>query len=246
MPREVVIDATAPTGIYFVRHGQRRPYVQLPARGFGGEPRAAVGRSDAADRAREIPPRFRDQSGDQRIGNRHRLPCHTHRAKRRASRLPTIPICVSSSGRWTAPARSYRQRFRWRTTSCPASMTCAWSPDWTIRRRFVDWCHRQGARTVVLKLGREGSVVSDGDCRMPISAFPVDAVDATGAGDCFDGSFLATPGGWRRTSCSAARWASAAAALTTTGYGAVAPLPTAAQVARFMETAPSHVSSLSG
>jgi len=99
---------------------------------------------------------------------------------------------------------------------------------------IVDWCHRQGAKTVVLKLGREGSLVSDGSRRTPIPAFPVDAVDATGAGDCFDGSFLARLVAGADP-VSAARWASAAAALTTTGYGAVAPLPTAVQVASFME-----------
>ena len=63
----------------------------------------------------------------------------------------------------------------------------------------------------------------------------MNAVDATGAGDCFDGSFLARLAAGD-DAISAARWASAAAALTTTGYGAVAPLPTAEQVARFMET----------
>jgi 2-dehydro-3-deoxygluconokinase len=56
----------------------------------------------------------------------------------------------------------------------------------------------------------------------------------TGAGDCFDGSFWQ---GWRPAQMqSRGAMASAAAALTTTGYGAVAPLPTAEQVARFMET----------
>jgi len=100
---------------------------------------------------------------------------------------------------------------------------------------IVDWCHRQGAKTVVLKLGRDGSLVSDNDRRTPISAFPVDAVDATGAGDCFDGSFIARLA-TGADAVSAARWASAAAALTTTGFGAVAPLPTAAQVASFMES----------
>ncbi len=102
---------------------------------------------------------------------------------------------------------------------------------------ILDWCHRQGARTVVLKLGRGGSMVSDGDRQMPIAAFPVDSVDATGAGDCFDGSFLARLAAGD-DAFSAARWASAAAALTTTGYGAVAPLPTAAQVKRFIEGKP--------
>ena len=102
---------------------------------------------------------------------------------------------------------------------------------------ILDWCHRQGARTVVLKLGRDGSVVSNGDRRISIAAFPVDSVDATGAGDCFDGSFLARLAAGD-DAFSAARWASGAAALTTTGYGAVAPLPTATQVKRFIEEAP--------
>jgi len=46
---------------------------------------------------------------------------------------------------------------------------------------IVDWCHRQGAPNVVLKLGREGSLAADGARRTPISAFSVEAVDATGA-----------------------------------------------------------------
>jgi 2-dehydro-3-deoxygluconokinase len=78
-----------------------------------------------------------------------------------------------------------------------------------------------------------------------ISAFPVDAVDATGAGDCFDGSFLARLAAGDDPP-SAARWASAAAALTTTGYGAVAPLPTAAQVSRFMQTASGRAGTVPG
>ena len=59
------------------------------------------------------------------------------------------------------------------------------------------------------------------------------AVDATGAGDTFAGSFLA-----RRlagdTLEDAARYANAAAALSTLGYGAVAPIPREAEVRRFL------------
>ena len=98
---------------------------------------------------------------------------------------------------------------------------------------ILEWCHRQGARNVVFKLGKAGSWVSDETGRTPVAAFPVDAVDATGAGDCFDGSLLARLAAGDEI-VAAARWASAAAALTTTGYGAVAPLPTAEQVAQFM------------
>jgi len=94
---------------------------------------------------------------------------------------------------------------------------------------IVDWCHAMGARTVVLKLGSRGCLVSDGGHRVPIAPYRVDAIDATGAGDCFDGSYLCCLAGGA-DAVSAARWASAAAALTTTGYGAVDPLPSASQV----------------
>jgi 2-dehydro-3-deoxygluconokinase len=54
----------------------------------------------------------------------------------------------------------------------------------------------------------------------------VEAVDATGAGDTFDGSFLSRllAGDDLRT---AAAYANVAAALSTQGYGAVTPIPRA-------------------
>jgi 2-dehydro-3-deoxygluconokinase len=104
----------------------------------------------------------------------------------------------------------------------------------TDPEEIVDWSHRMGAKTVVLKLGRQGSLVSDGARRVAVPAHPVNAVDATGAGDCFDGSYLAQLASGADP-VSAARWASAAAALATTGYGAVDPLPTAAQVRQLIE-----------
>ena len=89
---------------------------------------------------------------------------------------------------------------------------------------IVDWGHRLGAKHVVLKLGAQGALASDGVRRERISSHRVECVDATGAGDCFAGSLLA------RLSLgdefwSAVRYANAAAALATTGFGAVAPLP---------------------
>ena len=85
-------------------------------------------------------------------------------------------------------------------------------------------CHRAGAPGVVVKLGAEGCIVSDGARQQHIPAYRVTAVDATGAGDCFDGAFavrlLAGDDPF-----TAAAYANVAAALATTGYGAVAPLP---------------------
>lgn len=101
---------------------------------------------------------------------------------------------------------------------------------------LVGWAHKQGTKVVVMKMGIEGVMVSDGKEIQKISAFPVKAVDATGAGDCFNGAYLARRARGEDVFTSA-RWAVASAALSTQGYGAVAPLPTEARVAEFMKSA---------
>ena len=65
-------------------------------------------------------------------------------------------------------------------------------------------------------------------------------VDATGAGDTFCGSFLARILAGDAPE-QAARYASVAAALKCTGYGAVAPIPNAADVRAAMQGASGHV-----
>src|SRR4029077_1368459 len=47
-----------------------------------------------------------------------------------------------------------------------------------------------GARIVVVKMGRGGALAATSDGRERIYSHAVKAVDATGAGDCFDGAFL--------------------------------------------------------
>lgn len=89
---------------------------------------------------------------------------------------------------------------------------------------ILDWCHAHGAQQVVLKLGAEGAVASEGTRRQRLPGWAVQAVDATGAGDCFAGNLLArlSQGDdlWTATA-----YANAAASLSVQGYGAVAPLP---------------------
>jgi hypothetical protein len=58
-------------------------------------------------------------------------------------------------------------------------------------------------------------------------------VDATGAGDTFAGAFLARRARGEGLE-QAARYANAAAALSTTGYGAVAPIPREDAVTAFL------------
>jgi 2-dehydro-3-deoxygluconokinase len=94
---------------------------------------------------------------------------------------------------------------------------------------IIDWCLDAGATHILLKLGRDGVLVCDGTRREHVPGIAVDVIDATGAGDCFAGALAArlTAGD---TLMDAARYANAAAALTTTGFGAVAPIPHAEQV----------------
>jgi 2-dehydro-3-deoxygluconokinase len=101
---------------------------------------------------------------------------------------------------------------------------------------IVDFYLRLGARVVVLKLGKAGAIAATGKKRERIAARPVAAVDATGAGDCFDGAFLAE---YVRAGdpFAAARFANCAAALSTLGYGAVAPLPRRVEVEAAIESA---------
>ena len=90
---------------------------------------------------------------------------------------------------------------------------------------------------VALKCGARGVVVSNGQRAERIPGHAVDSVDATGAGDCFDGAFAARmlAGDDPFT---AARYANAAAALATTGYGAVTPLPRDADVRALLSRPP--------
>lgn len=94
---------------------------------------------------------------------------------------------------------------------------------------IVDALLRLGCGLVALTLGKDGAIVATPERRERIPSLPVEAVDATGAGDAFDGAFLAE---YLRTGdpFAAGRYACAAAALSTRGFGAVAPIPTRAEV----------------
>jgi 2-dehydro-3-deoxygluconokinase len=98
---------------------------------------------------------------------------------------------------------------------------------------ILDWCHEAGAKVVALKLGAAGVVGSDSTRREKIAGHAVNCVDATGAGDCFAGALLARMAAgddfW-----DGLRYANAAAALATTGFGAVAPLPRPDAVRRLL------------
>lgn len=81
-----------------------------------------------------------------------------------------------------------------------------------------------GPKIVALTLGEGGAIVADGDAVYELPPRKAELVDASGAGDCFDGSFLARlcAGDDVRQ---AAEYATVAASLSVEGVGAIAPIP---------------------
>lgn len=95
--------------------------------------------------------------------------------------------------------------------------------------RVIDDILSLGPKIVALKLGSQGAIIADATRRIAVPPHRCTPVDATGAGDCFGGSFLARLVAGDDP-VAAARYAGVAAALSTEGYGAVEPIPTAARV----------------
>ena len=94
---------------------------------------------------------------------------------------------------------------------------------------IADFYLRLGPGVVALKLGTAGVLLATPQARVRIPAHPCRFVDATGAGDTFCGAFLARLIQGDAPEA-AARYGVAAAALKCEGFGAVTPIPRAAQV----------------
>jgi ribokinase len=102
------------------------------------------------------------------------------------------------------------------------------------RQAAARLCER-GAGTVIITLGDQGALVCDRASAVHFEAFPVEAVDTTGAGDAFNGALavgLAAGGSLEQV----IPLASAAAALTCTRRGAQDALPDRTDVERFLQS----------
>jgi len=98
----------------------------------------------------------------------------------------------------------------------------------------ADFFLAYGIQVVALKMGSQGCYVKTRDQALSLPAYPVQAVDATGAGDAFAGGFLAGYlRGWtlERT----ARLANAVGALCVTSMGATSGLRSLEETIAFMQ-----------
>lgn len=216
-------DPAAHTGIYFVRHdagGHSFSYLRAGS---------AASRMTPADLDRD---RIRDAAFLHVTGVSQAISasaCDTVFAAIETARAAGVAVSYDSNlrlGLW--PLARARAIIR-----ATIAMSDYFLPSMEDAQQFsglddpdavLDWCFDAGARHVLLKLGKDGVIVADAGQRRHMPGFPVQAVDATGAGDCFAGALVARLDAGDDPAA-AARYANAAAALTTTGYGAVAPIP---------------------
>ena len=96
--------------------------------------------------------------------------------------------------------------------------------------RLADLILAKGPKIVALKLGADGTLIAEPGKRTRLAPHRCVPVDATGAGDTFGGAFVARLA-MGDDAVAAGRYAAIAAALSTQGYGAVAPIPYARDVA---------------
>jgi 2-dehydro-3-deoxygluconokinase len=81
-----------------------------------------------------------------------------------------------------------------------------------------------GPKVVVIKLGAEGALLATAEGLRTFPPYKIDSIDMSGAGDTFDGAFVAGYLAGRPVQ-ECMRFANAAAAITTSGLGCVTPVP---------------------
>jgi ribokinase len=107
-------------------------------------------------------------------------------------------------------------------------------------QQAADRLRARGAGAAVVQAGDEGDLVVGPDGSTLLRRIPVESIDATGAGDAFAAA-LAVALASGEPLATAARFANAAAALTTTKLGAQAALPRKAEVLELLSrTAAAH------
>ncbi len=100
-------------------------------------------------------------------------------------------------------------------------------------RNCVSQLHDRGAKNVIVTLGGDGAVVSDGNSIKWIQPLKITPIDTTAAGDAFAGA-LAVRLAEGASLVEAARFASAAGAIAATRVGAQPAMPTRSEIEQLL------------
>ena len=220
---------TAHTGLYFVTHGPDGHVFSYMRAGSAASRMTPDDMPVEMIKAAQRPACLRHQPGD--LVERRRRRVHGDADRTRGGRARLLrhqssppPVAARPRPRGDPCRRDPRRHPSARARRCACT-----SPASPIPIAIVDFYLSLGPKIVALTLGSDGALVATKERRERFAAVPVKLVDATGAGDMFDGAFLAE---YLRTGdpFAAGRYANVAAALSTEGYGAVAPMPRRAAV----------------
>lgn len=230
----VCTHATAPTGIYFISHNEHGHHFTFYRKGSAASTITADDLNESAIAAARL---FHSSAITHAIGN-HVSDALFHAIELCKKHQTLISFDTNLRLKLWPLARAravIHETIRYVDYCLPSLdearlLTGLQHPD-----EITDFYLKLGAKNVVLKMGSEGAMFANEHRRIIYAGHKVATVDATGAGDCFSGAFL-----YRiikgDSPEDALCYANAAAALTTTGYGAVAPIPDQQQVAAFIRT----------
>lgn len=104
----------------------------------------------------------------------------------------------------------------------------------------ADKLDRINPPVAVITDGARGAMLRVGPTRITLPAFPVDAIEPTGAGDAFTAAFVSRmiARNWDGATADDLRFAMAAGALATTVHGAMEALPTLDEITEFLDAHP--------
>ncbi|PZF76731.1 sugar kinase [Aestuariivirga litoralis] len=219
----VAVDAGAPTGLYFVTHGAAGHVFTYRRAG------SAASRMTPADLDQGLiaAATFLHVSGISQAISRGAA--ETVAAAIAMARAAGTRVSFDTNFRprlWSAPeARPLAEAAAaaadvFKTSAEDAAALFGLTEPAAIARHVLGL----GARAVVVTLGRDGVALATAAGLERLPGRAVATRDATGAGDAFTGALLAQLALGEELA-SAARFANVAAALSTQGYGAIAPLP---------------------
>lgn len=228
--------ATAPTGIYLVTHGKGGHSFSYYRKGSAASLMAATDVPDALIASAK----YLHVSGISQAISQTALEAVDQAIG--AARRASVPLSYDTNLRtrlWSVEEarpvidRTARQAQVLKTSMEDSEALLGLADPARIAAHFL----ALGCEIVVVTLGKAGVLLAQASGQESIAGFRVEAVDATGAGDAFTGAFLAELVAGRDPA-RAARFANAAAALSTLGYGAIQPLPRRVEVERFLQQNP--------